>query len=323
MLFLYKILVITVTCLYAFESSYALPLSPRVAYEDVIDGLRASELAPRSPNPVRKPALPSSKSSPHKAIPIPPALKPSPSAPKPSRPIPSSAAKPSPPALKPSGPIPSSVPKPSPPALKPSPPKSSSAPATTNCPLPSTKKPTTSGLTQAKRALDHVLRIFARDETEFIGFHGTNSATADFWTNQNFISKPPSKSNSFFDFIGGILSPKGGSSGSSGADAELGPGLYVTDDPDIASAFANNNAKVNVGSTPKVCAIFVKSSDHWRGTINKVFLPEDTNLIGDSGDATRSAAFENSRQKYIGIVRPGVQASTTVRFSILDRKVRK
>ncbi|KAF8868799.1 hypothetical protein CPB84DRAFT_1969153 [Gymnopilus junonius] len=157
------------------------------------------------------------------------------------------------------------------------------------------------------------------DAAEFIGFHGTNSQTATFWEKQGFISKPPSPDNSVWDYIGGLIT---GTGGSSGADAELGPGLYVTDDPHIALAFANNNAQVNKGTTPKVCAISAKSSGNWRVIVNKVFLPENTGLIGDSSDATRKAKFENARTKYINIVRPGAQASSTVRFSLLDRNAK-
>lgn len=44
---------------------------------------------------------------------------------------------------------------------------------------------------------------------------------------QGAILKPP-ETTSKFDFLG-LLGLRGGS-GNSGADAELGPGLYVTDD---------------------------------------------------------------------------------------------
>ncbi|PPQ75048.1 hypothetical protein CVT26_012072 [Gymnopilus dilepis] len=143
------------------------------------------------------------------------------------------------------------------------------------------------------------------DAAEFIGFHGTNSKTAKFWMDQGYISKPP-----------------GSGGGGSGADAELGPGLYVTDDPQIALAFANNNAQVNPGTTPKVCAISSRSSDNWRIAIKKVFIPEKQtgiDLIGDSANAAIKQKYENRRTKYINLVRPGVQASTTVRFSLFDR----
>jgi hypothetical protein len=74
--------------------------------------------------------------------------------------------------------------------------------------------------------------------------------------------------------------------GSSGADAELGPGLYVADEPIMyvlfsacaqfaqvshsAQGFANGNAQLNPGTTAKVCAIFATSSGNWRAVIPKV-----------------------------------------------------
>ena len=129
-----------------------------------------------------------------------------------------------------------------------------------------------------------------------------------------------------FDFIG--LGPKS-SSGTSGADAEIGPGVYVTDDQDMcvfsslkltlrirvsshiacllysAVAFANNNAKVNPGTTPQLCAIFAKSSANWRTAIRKAFIPE--NLVGDSANAAKKAQLENARLAHVTQAVPGVK----------------
>ena len=108
---------------------------------------------------------------------------------------------------------------------------------------PKTKKPFFA------RASDYVAHLFERDSQEFIGWHGTNSVsgswstvhsvvlmprrliqdTAAFWTQKGQLEKPV-KADGFFDFIG--LGPKS-SSGTSGADAEIGPGVYVTDDQDM------------------------------------------------------------------------------------------
>ena len=133
--------------------------------------------------------------------------------------------------------------------------------------------------------------------------------TAALWKEKGQLVKP-TKASGFFDFLG--LGPSK-DAGRSGADAENGPGLYVTDDIDMyvpvsalarrgcsdrfqlspsAVAFANGNAKVNLGTTPAVCAIFVKSSGNWRNTIRKVFLPEK--LVTDSSDPKLKADKENA-----------------------------
>ncbi|KAH9913569.1 uncharacterized protein BXZ73DRAFT_55449, partial [Epithele typhae] len=155
--------------------------------------------------------------------------------------------------------------------------------------------------------------LFRRDEEEFIGWHGTNSDTAAFWAQQGQLEKP-TKATGFFDFFDFDSNQ---AAGSSGADAENGPGVYVTDDKDIAIAFANNNAKVNPGTTAMLCAIFAKSSDNWRTAIRKAFLPE--NLVGDSSTPSVKAAKETSRTLYLQAVVPGVSAENVVRFSLLDR----
>jgi hypothetical protein len=65
---------------------------------------------------------------------------------------------------------------------------------------------------------------------EFVGWHGTNSDTAAFWAEKGQLAKPTAKTG-IFDFI---LGPKSKTPpGSSGADAEIGPGVYVTDDQDM------------------------------------------------------------------------------------------
>lgn len=81
---------------------------------------------------------------------------------------------------------------------------------------------------------------------QFVGFHGTQSINAALFQDSG-ISKPQ---------LG------------SGANAELGLGLYVADDLTSAKAFANNavnNVKKFQGlaSTPKVCMIFAKDAVVW------------------------------------------------------------
>ncbi|PPQ73876.1 hypothetical protein CVT26_011739 [Gymnopilus dilepis] len=161
----------------------------------------------------------------------------------------------------------------------------------------------------AKLALTFVSAALALHGTlaqVVIGFHGTNNNTAAIWQQQGNIARPP-----------------GSGGGESGADAELGPGLYVTDDPIIALAFANNNAQVNPGTTPRVCAISAISTPVWNTAVQKVFLPQnqqDIALIGDSATPAIKQRFENRRTRYINLVLPGVQASTTVRFSLFNAR---
>ncbi|KAH9929038.1 uncharacterized protein BXZ73DRAFT_102191 [Epithele typhae] len=81
----------------------------------------------------------------------------------------------------------------------------------------------------------------------------------------------PTKPSSFFDFFDFDSNQ---AASSSGADAEDDPGVYVTNDKDIAIAFANNNA----------C------------------LPEA--LVGDSAMASVKATKETSRMLYLKQVVP-------------------
>ncbi|KAK7687314.1 hypothetical protein QCA50_009820 [Cerrena zonata] len=116
-----------------------------------------------------------------------------------------------------------------------------------SCPLPS--------VTTSKRSRDYFFgplrRFFRRaiedpqpNALEFVGFHGTNSGTAATW-----MAK------------GELVKPSGG--GTSGGGAELGPGLYVSDDVEQAQIYANGNASKNK-SKPQICAIFAKNSAQWR-----------------------------------------------------------
>ncbi|KAJ6577590.1 hypothetical protein B0H19DRAFT_564102 [Mycena capillaripes] len=180
-----------------------------------------------------------------------------------------------------------------------------------SCPI---KKPATTR-TLASRAYEYIAHLFARDDQEFIGWHGTNSDTAAFWAQKGQLERPV-KPDGFFDFIG--LGPKS-TSGTSGADAEIGPGVYVTDDRGTATFFANGNAKVNKGTTAQVCAIFAKSSLNWRTAIRKAFIPRD--LVRDASDPTKKAQYEDARLAYIQRAIPGVSATNVVKFSLLDREI--
>ena len=58
--------------------------------------------------------------------------------------------------------------------------------------------------------------------------------TAAFWESKGQLEKPV-KPNGLLDFIG--LGPKNRNAGTSGADAEIGPGVYITDDPEMYVLF--------------------------------------------------------------------------------------
>lgn len=140
------------------------------------------------------------------------------------------------------------------------PPSSPSASANStapSCPLPPR------ALLPKRNVRDYLLKSFKRlfgraiadplaGSPEFIGFHGTNQQTANLWTSKGSIVKP--------------------SGGTSGADAELGPGLYITDNLETAHTFASGNGKKN-NLPPFVCAIFAKQSQDWR-SISKAILPD-------------------------------------------------
>ncbi|KAJ7633489.1 hypothetical protein DFH06DRAFT_693423 [Mycena polygramma] len=106
-------------------------------------------------------------------------------------------------------------------------------------------------------------QLARRATREFIGFHGTNSKTAQLWKTQGFIVKPPSKT------------------GKSKADQELDPGLYVADVIHTAAVFAYNNAKFNPGTDATICAIFAKDASQWQG-FNKVQAPDSLIRLTDN-----------------------------------------
>ncbi|KAJ7885759.1 hypothetical protein B0H14DRAFT_2563763 [Mycena olivaceomarginata] len=89
---------------------------------------------------------------------------------------------------------------------------------------------------------------------EFVGWHGTNEETAALWESKGEIVRP--------------VTAEGQTKGKSGLDAELGPGLYISDTLGVAEAAAAINAKTN-NLAGKVCAIFAKSSASFRGTQDK------------------------------------------------------
>jgi len=115
-----------------------------------------------------------------------------------------------------------------------------------------------------------------RDTTEFIGWHGTNSKTADLWTSKGQVVKPTNDDGSV--------------AGKSGLDAELGAGLYLSDTLSVAEAAATiNGQNNNLGA--KACAIFAKSSTDWRQNVVKARIPES--IRGNGGK------FEQMRTEYL------------------------
>ncbi|KAJ7841054.1 hypothetical protein B0H14DRAFT_1051171 [Mycena olivaceomarginata] len=94
---------------------------------------------------------------------------------------------------------------------------------------------------------------------EFVGWHGTNEETAALWESRGEIVRP--------------TTAEGQTKGRSGLDAELGPGLYISDTLGVAEAAAAANAQNN-NLAGKVCAIFAKSSASFRASQDKVQIPE-------------------------------------------------
>ncbi|KAF8958070.1 hypothetical protein BDZ97DRAFT_1762377 [Flammula alnicola] len=158
---------------------------------------------------------------------------------------------------------------------------------------------------QKRSFTDDLVNLFDRnDAAEFIGWHGTNHVTSHLWTSKGEIIKPVT------------VNHDGSAAGRSGLDAELGPGLYITDTLSTAEVAAVINYKFQehhkneVNPSPSVCAIFARSSNYWRKHVNKQQIPD--NLRGNGERA------ELLRQAYIGARHGNIN---TVRFGTL-RQVR-
>ncbi|KAJ7443410.1 hypothetical protein B0H11DRAFT_2345013 [Mycena galericulata] len=103
---------------------------------------------------------------------------------------------------------------------------------------------------------------------------------------------------------GAVIKPPNGA-GTSGADQELGPGLYVADDIMMwviickarpAKSFANNNYESNPGTVATICAIYAKDKPTWIA-INKVEVPDS--MVRYKGGKYKPPQLENARAKYI------------------------
>ncbi|KAK7690053.1 hypothetical protein QCA50_006698 [Cerrena zonata] len=141
---------------------------------------------------------------------------------------------------------------------------------------------------------------------EFIGYHGTNGANGNLYmAHGSGIPVPPSFN---------------------GADAELGPGIYVTDDITVARFFAQSSASANAnpsnrnrntaaGATqPVICLVTANNQNDWRTRIPKIWVPvnEIATSTGGSNDPAKLALQEARARAAHGT------ATTTVRFSALD-----
>ncbi|KAK6963232.1 hypothetical protein R3P38DRAFT_3554375, partial [Favolaschia claudopus] len=156
---------------------------------------------------------------------------------------------------------------------------------------------------------------------EFVGFHGTNNRTAQFWKEKGAVLKPP-PTTSTYDFPGltvlvNFFSSRKNNDGSSGADAELGSGLYITDDLTLAFGFANNNKLFNPGTTAAICAIFAVDSDKWRES-PKFVIPEL--LRGDSRDCGVAQQLDQARQAYISL-QATLDPGTEIRVGPLSSEI--
>lgn len=182
-------------------------------------------------------------------------------------------------------------------------PTASKTPVPTNppqCQLPS-RKPTK----RPRAVVDWVISLFKRDSAEFIGWHGTNSDTAELWEKKGYLADPKASGWPW------------SSGGRSGADHELGEGVYITDEMETARGFANNNAAVNKGTTAKLCGIFARSQNHWRSAVNKVWLPNA--VIRDSSNEALHLTYEKQRDEWIARVIPHSTGKDVARFAPLDK----
>ncbi|KAF9555623.1 hypothetical protein CPC08DRAFT_711854 [Agrocybe pediades] len=142
--------------------------------------------------------------------------------------------------------------------------------------------------------------------SEFLGFHGTTSfslqSTAAQYTSAGRTGKHLP-----------ILS-----SGFNGADAELGPGLYVTDHVETAMFFANSGAasrKLKDASIkPMVCMVEAMTSSAWRTQTPKLWIPHD--MVAKSKGGKNDPAILKQQADLATCA--GLKPEETVRFSVLD-----
>ncbi|KAK7690054.1 hypothetical protein QCA50_006699 [Cerrena zonata] len=140
---------------------------------------------------------------------------------------------------------------------------------------------------------------------EFIGFHGTNGANANAYQAQARRG-------------GGIPVPPA----FNGADAELGPGIYVTDDITVAQFFATSSASANQNrgnrqggaNVATICVVTANNQNDWRTRIPKVWVP--VNEIAKSVNGRNDPAKLALQERRIAAAHG--TPTNTVRFSALD-----
>ncbi|KAK7454017.1 hypothetical protein VKT23_011528 [Stygiomarasmius scandens] len=133
------------------------------------------------------------------------------------------------------------------------------------CPVLSNTVATANTRTITPRGLslfDTFTSLFRRQGgSEFVGWHGTTGVNACRYTNSGRMGGSIPVLDQF-----------------NGADAELGPGLYVTDDITTARVFAltTANARRNAGVTdplallPTVCKVEAISQMNWRNNVPQI-----------------------------------------------------
>ncbi|KAI0720886.1 hypothetical protein C8Q72DRAFT_890485 [Fomitopsis betulina] len=161
-----------------------------------------------------------------------------------------------------------------------------------------------------RRIADSILK---RDSEEFIGWHGTNSITAEFWMRRETLERP-SASQSLSDYLKSSTSSF--NKLTSGADAQLGNGLYISDNHFVAYNYANGNVAMNRGTEPRVRAIFARSSNEWRNEIVKVFIPD---MFVKDAPGKRGTEFGAHRVSYLKHVAFNTPIENIVRISRIDK----
>ncbi|KAK7454023.1 hypothetical protein VKT23_011534 [Stygiomarasmius scandens] len=189
-------------------------------------------------------------------------------------------------------------------------PTASDEPQGLSCPLPSNT--TASGnksksKSVARRAFDGFASLFRRQGgAEFVGWHGTNGVNACQYTRAGRFGQGIPVLTEF-----------------NGADAELGAGLYVTDDIDTARFFAisSANARRNKGNTDQqatlatVCKVEAIDQTTWRNTISKFWIPFANLARPIPGQGNDPAALAQQGQL---ITNAGQNPANTVKFSALN-----
>ncbi|KAF4616806.1 hypothetical protein D9613_008403 [Agrocybe pediades] len=148
--------------------------------------------------------------------------------------------------------------------------------------------------------------ITRRSPAEFIGFHGTTGPTA-----AQYMSA--GRSGKHLPIL---------AKGFNGNDAELGLGLYVTDDVDFAHSFAVGaanlrNHKENLSGKNeligKVCEVEAISEAEWDDRTPKIWVPDEMLTRSRTGGESIGLSEMNSMAQC-----QGFDPNETVKFSAMD-----